>query len=216
MSGISLFLRVYKGGKMKILAISCSPRKNGNTVAMLEEVLHGARGKNAETELFSVSGKNLQPCDGCWTCTSSGECHINDDIKDHHDRMVEADGIVFGTPVYFYGMTAQAKTILDRSMPLGHPDRNLTSKVAGVVVNCGSLGLVDVLKDLSYYIIQRKMIPANQVSAYIASPDDLKNMEQCTKALHTLGEQMVALAETGFKYPSEYMVRGIAYGTHTK
>ncbi len=94
---------------MKILAISCSPRKNGNTVAMLEEVLHGARGKNAETELFSVSGKNLQPCDGCWTCTSSGECHINDDMKDLHDRMVEADGIVFGTPVYFYGMTAQAK-----------------------------------------------------------------------------------------------------------
>jgi multimeric flavodoxin WrbA len=201
---------------MKILAISCSPRKNGNTVAMLEEVLRGARDKNAETELYSVSGKNLQPCEGCWACTESGECHIKDDIPVLYDKMLEADGIVFGTPVYFYGMTAQAKTIIDRSMMLSLPGRNLVNKIAGLVVCCGSLGLVDVLKDFSYYFIQKKMIPANQVSAYIMSPDDLRNMEQCMKALHTLGEQMVALVNVGFKYPEEYMVRGVAYGTHTK
>ena len=201
---------------MNILALSCSPRKNGNTVAMLEEVLRGARDKQADVELYSVSGKNIQPCEGCWKCVTSGECPIDDDMQELYDELVNADGIVFGTPIYLYGMTGQAKTILDRTVALNQPGRNLANKVAGVVATCGSLGLVDALKDLSYYIIHRRMLPANQVSAYVLTPGDLKKMEQCMKAAFLLGEQMVALVNMGFKYPEEYTGRNIAYGTHTK
>ena len=61
---------------MKILGISGSPRKNGNTVAMLNESLQAAQGDGAEVELYSVSGRNIQPCDGCWGCRGTGECHI--------------------------------------------------------------------------------------------------------------------------------------------
>ena len=201
---------------MNILAISCSPRKNGNTVAILEEVLRGARGKNADAELYTVSGKILQPCDGCWACASSRKCHVNDDMQELYEKIVMADGLVFGTPIYFWGMTGQAKVILDRTIALNQPNRNLTNKVAGVVVVCGSLGLVDALKDFSYFFIQRRMLPANQVSAYLTNPDQFKDMEQCQKAAHQLGEQIVSLVEMGFKYPEEYIQRHGAFGTHTR
>ena len=57
---------------MKILALSCSPRESGNTTILLEKALSGAAEEGAETELFSVSGKNMQPCDGCWVCLREG------------------------------------------------------------------------------------------------------------------------------------------------
>ena len=201
---------------MKILAISCSPRENGSTVAMLNEVLRGARDKKADVELYSVSGKNLQPCDGCWACATSGKCHINDDMQELYEKIIMADGLVFGTPIYFWGMTGQAKSILDRTIALNQPGRNLTNKVAGVVAVCGSLGLVDALKDFSYFFIQRRILPANQVSANLTNPEQLNDMAQCRKAACQLGEQLVTLVKMGFVYPEEFIQRHGAFGTHTK
>ena len=201
---------------MKILAISFSPRKNGNTVAMLEKALEGAKGDGAEVELYSVAGKNIQMCDGCWGCTKTGKCHIKDDVAVVQDKMIAADGIIFGTPIYFWGMTAQAKAVMDRTIALTQPDRNLNNKVCGVVASCGSLGMVDALKDFSYYIIQRRMLPANQVAAYLKNPDELKEMEKCLKGLNGLGRQMVALVKTGFKYPEEFFKGPGAFGTNQR
>ena len=122
---------------MKILAISCSPRKQGNTELLLGEALQGAQDEGAEVELYSVSGKTIEPCDGCWTCTKTGECHIKDDMQELYKKLLEADGIIFGTPIYFYAMAAQAKTVMDRTMPLNRPERSLANKVGGVVVVAG-------------------------------------------------------------------------------
>jgi len=201
---------------MKILAISCSPRKNGNTVAMLEKALAGAKGDGAGVELYSVAGKNIQPCDGCWGCLKTGKCHIKDDVPELFDKMTAADGIIFGTPIYFWGMTGQAKTLMDRTISLNQPGRNLNNKVCGVVASCGSLGMADALKDFSFYIIQRRMLPANQVAAYLMKPEDLLAMEKCLKALDSLGRQMVALVNMGFKYPEEFFKGPGAFGTNQR
>ena len=72
---------------MKILAISCSPRSNGNTVAILEEVLHGAQDEKADVELYSVSGKTIQPCDGCRSCANTARCHITDDMQELYEKI---------------------------------------------------------------------------------------------------------------------------------
>jgi multimeric flavodoxin WrbA len=201
---------------MKILGISFSPRKNGNTVAMLKEVLAAAKKDGAEVELYSVAGKNIQPCDGCWGCMKTGKCHIKDDGAELLDKIVAADGLILGTPIYFWGMTAQAKAVIDRTISLYKPERSLANKVCGVVASCGSLGMVGALKDLSYYIIQRRMLPANQVSAYLMEPDDLKKMPKCKEELNKLGRQMVALVRMKFKYPEEFARGPGAFGTHTK
>ena len=197
---------------MKILAISCSPRAKGNTVTILNEALRGASDEKADVELYSVSGKVIQPCDGCWACAGKGICHIKDDMQDLYEKIVEADGIIFGTPIYFWSMTGQAKTIMDRTIALNQPGRNLTSKVGGVVAVAGSLGLVDALKDFSYFFVQRRMLPANQVSAYVRDPKELESMPGCMEAAYRLGRQMVALVKSGFTYPEEFIER---HGAHS-
>jgi multimeric flavodoxin WrbA len=118
--------------------------------------------------------------------------------------------------VYFYGMAAQAKMVMDRSIALGRPGRSLANKVGGIVTVCGSLGLIDVLKDFSFYMMSRRMLPAGYVAAYGGNPEELKKMEKCMKAAGDLGRTMAALVRMDFKYPLELMGRAIAYGTHTR
>ena len=200
---------------MKILGISCSPRKNGNTVAMLTAALNAAKAAGAEVELYSVAGKNIQPCTGCWACHGTATCTLKDDMQELYEKIIAADGIIFGTPIYSWGMTAQSKSIIDRTVALNKPPRSLTNKVCGVVACCGSLGLTDALKDYAYFAVQKRMLPANQVAAYLANPGELQRSKKCLKALDDLGRQMVALVKMNFKYPEEFFKGPGAFGSNT-
>ncbi len=196
---------------MKILGLSFSPRKDGNTVVLLNQALSGAREEGADTELYSIAGKDIRPCDGCWGCRKAGECHIKDDMQEVYQKLLEADGIIFGTPVYFYNMTGPGKTVIDRTIALGG---RLANKVGGVVAVAGSFGLVDAVKDLYFYMITRRMLPASFIAAYAGGKGDVKDLEKCMKATKELGKEMVKIAASGFKYPEGGT--HIAYGTHTK
>ena len=197
---------------MKILAIFGSPRKSGNTALLLNEVLEGARAEGAETVFFSVAGKDIGGCDGCWACVTTGKCHLKDGLSPLYGLMQEADGIVFGTPIYFWGMTAQMKAVIDRSIALNSSERPLTNKVAGVVAVAGSLGLVDALKDFSWFVIMKRMLPANFVCAYARDPGDTGEMKGLLKDCRDLGRQVVTLANKGFTYPPEFIKGPGAFG----
>ena len=196
---------------MKILGLSCSPRKGGNTVILLEEALSGAQQEGAETELFSVSGKDIRPCDGCYACRT-GKCHIKDDMQPLYDKMVEADGIIFGTPIYYYSMTGQAKIIIDRMIAL---ERRLANKVGGVIVVAGSIGIISPAKDPYFNMVMKKMVPANLVAVYGFNKGDVREMKQGMQAAHNLGREMVQIAAKKFEYPAEFTRPVFAYGTHT-
>ena len=201
---------------MKILGLSCSPRREGNTEILIDEALRGAKQEGAEVELYSVSNKEIKPCDGCGTCYEKGECRIKDDMQGLYHKLLEADGIIFGTPIYFYSMAAQAKTVIDRTMALNRPERSLANKVGGVVVVGGSLGVIDALKDLYFYMVTRQMLPANFVAAYPGAKDELRKMEQCMDASRRLGRQMVQIAAKKFEYPSEFPRAHFAFGTNKR
>jgi multimeric flavodoxin WrbA len=201
---------------VKIFGLLCSPRTGGNTEILLAEALDGAEREGAEVELYSVSGKDIKPCDGCRACYRTGQCHVKDDMQELYPKMLEADGIIFGTPIYFYAMTAQAKIIIDRSIALNTRERNLMNKVGGVVVVGGSLGLIDAVKDLYFYIVTRQMLPANYVAAYALAKGDVKTLEKCLSAARDLGRQMVLLAAKNFEYPAEIRRTHFAFGTHTR
>jgi multimeric flavodoxin WrbA len=201
---------------MKILGLSCSPNKNGNTIALLNQVLKGAKKEGADTELFSVSGKNIQPCQGCGACRETAKCKVDDDMQALYDKLLEADGIVFGTPVYFYNMTASAKAIIERTFCFNKPERSLANKVGGVVTVAGSFGMVSAVKDLYFYMVTRQIIPANYVAAYAGPPGSLEQLDKCMEAARLLGRQIVQIAAQGFKYPSDIPRSFSAFGTHTK
>jgi multimeric flavodoxin WrbA len=200
---------------MKILGLSFSPREHGNTELLLNKVFSGAGRLGAETELFRVSGKKIEPCAGCGSCYKTGECRIQDDMQELYAKLLAADGIVFGTPVYYYNMTAQGKTIIDRTLALGHSDKGLRNKIGGVIAVGGSLGLVDAVKDLYFFMVIHQMIPANFIAAYASNKGDVEKLNKCNQAAVDLGMQMVRIAERNFKYPDEFRANHIGFGTHT-
>ncbi|MEJ2110811.1 MAG: flavodoxin family protein [Acidobacteriota bacterium] len=199
---------------MKILGLSFSPRERGNTEILMGRVLESARTRGAATELYRVVENKIQPCDACGHCFKTGECPIQDDMQDLYVKMLQADGILFGTPVYFYNMTAQGKCVIDRTIALNHGGKTLSSKVGGVVAVAGSLGLVDAVKDLYFYMVTRQMLPASFVAAYGSNKGDVRDYEKCEKAAEALGRQMVQIIEKKFTYP-EGKANYMAFGTHT-
>jgi multimeric flavodoxin WrbA len=200
---------------MKILGISGSPRKKGNTITLLEEALRGAAENGADTELFSVSGKDIRGCDSCYYCIMKGECHIQDDMQPLYEKIIEADGIVFGAPIYIYGITAQAKAIMDRTFALNRPGKTLINKVGGVIVVAGSLGLIDALKDYYFFFAVTRMLPANFVAAYATEKRDAKKLEKGMNSAYMLGKEIVQLVDKKFKFPDEFPRNYYAFGTHT-
>ena len=200
---------------MKILGISCSPRKTGNTAVMLEESLKGAGQEGAETDIFNVSGKEFKPCDGCYSCIGKGVCHIKDDMQPLYEKMIEADGILFGIPVYYYSMNAHAKIIMDRTFCLNTPERTLANKVGSVIGIAGSIGIADILKDFYFFFAVRHMLPANFVAAYAVNKGEITERKQGMKAAWNLGRQMVQLVSKNFEYPEELASNFFAFGTHT-
>ncbi len=201
---------------MKILGLSCSPNKDGNTVVLLNEVLAGAKEEGADTELYSVVGKNIQHCQGCGSCRETGKCRIDDDMQNLYERMLNANGIVFGTPTYFYNMTSQAKTIIDRTFSLNRPERSLANKVGGVVAVAASFGMADAVKDLYFYMVTRQIIPASFVAAYAGPKGAVTELKKCMEAANLLGHQMVLMAAQNFQYPPDIPRPVFAYGTHTR
>jgi len=100
---------------MKIIGINGSPRGDqSRTRQLVKAVLDGANSAGAETELIDVSAIDLEYCTGCGACYSTGECVLADDFGEIYQKILDADGIVLGSPVYIYSVTAQLKTLIDR------------------------------------------------------------------------------------------------------
>lgn len=102
----------------KVLIISASPRKNGNSQALASAFAKGAAEAGHEVETVSLIGKELAFCRGCMACATTGRCVMRDDAATIAVKMGEADILVFATPVYYYSVCGQLKTMLDRANPL--------------------------------------------------------------------------------------------------
>jgi len=103
---------------MKVLGIMGSPRKQSNTDILLDKALEGARELGAEVEKVMVSKLKISPCLEIYACLKDGNCAIKDDMELLYKKLLEADHIVFASPIFFYGITSQAKAIIDRCQAL--------------------------------------------------------------------------------------------------
>ncbi len=105
-----------------VLVISTSPRKNGNSDTLADAFIRGAQQAGNQVEKVNLYDKTIGFCKGCLTCQSTQRCIIDDDASAIAQRMLTADVIVFATPIYYYGMCGQMKTLLDRANPLYSAD----------------------------------------------------------------------------------------------
>ena len=106
----------------KVLIISTSPRKDSNSARLAEEFRKGAEEARNEVELISLHDKTIGFCQGCFACLETHRCVIHDDADIIREKMLHADVIVFATPIYYYEMSGQMKTMLDRGNPLYSSD----------------------------------------------------------------------------------------------
>lgn len=100
----------------KVLILSGSPRKNGNSDILCDEFMKGAVSAGNTVEKIRVAEKNISYCRACYACGKNGVCVIKDDMTDILQKMIDADVIVLASPVYFYSIDAQLKTVIDRTV----------------------------------------------------------------------------------------------------
>ncbi|OGR00491.1 MAG: flavodoxin [Deltaproteobacteria bacterium RIFOXYD12_FULL_55_16] len=108
---------------MKVLALNGSPRKNGNTEALLGAVLKGVEAAGGEVELVRLYDLRLQPCIACGGCDNTGECVLEDEMDGLYSKIIASQRIILASPIYFYGLTAQAKAFVDRCQALWNRKR---------------------------------------------------------------------------------------------
>jgi len=118
---------------MKILALIGSPRKGSNTDALVEQILKGSRARGHTAEKLYLYDYMISPCVDCRNCKKgSYVCTVNDGMQRIYPKMEEADLIIFGTPLYWYGPTAKMKLLVDRMRPFV-ANRKLKGKKAVIV-----------------------------------------------------------------------------------
>lgn len=110
----------------KVLVISTSLRNHSNSHAIAEEFARGAEDAGNEVKFLSLRGKDIKFCQGCLMCQKTGKCVIKDDAPAIVEKMHDADVITFASPIYYYEMSGQMKTLLDRANPLYGSDYHFT------------------------------------------------------------------------------------------
>ncbi len=100
----------------KVLILSGSPRKDGNSDILCDEFARGARQAGHEVEKIRVAEKNIGFCRACYACRETGECVIKDGMAEVMQKMIDCDVMVLASPVYFYSIDAQLKAVIDRSV----------------------------------------------------------------------------------------------------
>lgn len=127
-----------------IVILNGSPHTNGTTAHLVDSFLKGLEGK-AEIQVFDVASMNIHPCIGCDTC-GCGEkpCVFQDDMERIVPALLSADVVVFASPTYYFGLTAQLKTVIDRFYEVDH--HLLGAKKTGVLIACAA-GDEESIKD---------------------------------------------------------------------
>jgi multimeric flavodoxin WrbA len=103
---------------LKVLGIMGSPRIKGNTDLLLEEALKGAKSQGAEVEKIVVDKLKIAPCKEYLGCFKDGNCVIRDDMDDIYPKLLGADVVIIASPMFFYGVSSQAKALIDRCQAL--------------------------------------------------------------------------------------------------
>lgn len=177
----------------KVLVISTSLRSNSNSEKLAEAFADGAKAAGNEVEMVSLRGKNINFCKGCLACQKIGHCVINDDANAITEKMLEAEVIVWATPVYYYEMSGQMKTIIDRANPLfpkGYKFRDVYLLTTGAE-NEPDLdeGAVHGLK--GWIACYEKARLAGKICAFgVTDPGDIRENDKLTEA-YEMGKALV-------------------------
>ena len=115
---------------MKIVVLTGSPRRGGNSAYLAEQFIKGARESGHDIYRYDCAFRQVEPCRACNRCGMDGPCVIKDDFDELRPRLVEADMVVFAIPMYYFGMSAQMKRVIDRFYAINGQIKGASKKAA--------------------------------------------------------------------------------------
>ena len=189
---------------MKAIAICGSPRVNGNTELLLSRFLDRLSENNIDTELIKLAGKKLATCQACGMCYKNKDkkCVIsNDDFQPIFDKMLEADIIILGSPVYFSSATAEITALMDRAGYVARSNSNLLSRKIGapVVVARRAGQNFTYAQMLLWYTISDMIVPGGtywniafgrKIGDVSEDKEGLQTIDQCAKNTAWLAQKL--------------------------
>jgi multimeric flavodoxin WrbA len=186
---------------MKIVGISSSPRgKNSNTLKLLDAALEGAAEAGAEVESIDVAKLKIKYCTACNKCQETGVCSIKDDYNDVLEKLLAADGIIWSSPNYITNVTAQLKTVFDRS-PLVIHEQLFEGKYSLSLTTAGSDELDFVLAIMDNFMLHCGGKTIGGVGCSVARGPEA--MEAAIEKSRGMGKDLVEAIKEKRSYPEQ-------------
>lgn len=185
---------------MKVLGINSSARKGGNTAILLNKVFEELNKEGIETEMIQFAGSIIEPCKACWACGGQDNCvHKNDMFRKVYDKMLEADGILLGSPVYSANISANMQAFLERAAVVGDMNRDgktMKHKVGAAVAAARRGGAMQAVDAMNHFFLNHEMFVAGSTywnMAYGQMPGDAEKDQEGLDNMANLGKNMAYL-----------------------
>ena len=185
---------------MKVMAFNGSARKDGNTAILIRTVFSELEKEGIETELFQLAGKKIQGCIACFKCfeNKDRQCSVKKDVVNECiDKMLEADGIIFGSPTYFADVSSELKALIDRSGLVAKANADMfRRKVGAAVVAVRRGGAIHAFDSINHFFFIGQMIVPGSSYWNIGIGLDKGAVDQDAEGLQTmqvLGQNMAWL-----------------------
>ena len=182
---------------MKVVAFNGSPRKDGNTTILINHAFRELENEGIQTELVQLSGKEIHGCIACYKCFENKDQHCavkNDIANECVEKMIEADGMILGSPTYFTDVTAEMKALIDRagfvSLANGVMYKN---KVGAAVVAVRRSGAIHTIDTITHFFFANQIIVPGRVLVIGREKGDVLKDEEGMQAVKTLGQRMAWL-----------------------
>lgn len=185
---------------MKVVGISGSARKDGNTAILIKEVFKELEKEGIKTELIQLAGQKIQGCIACYKCFSSKNkrCAVNDDcINDCLTKLEDADGIIIGSPTYFADCSAQTKALIDRVGMVSRANGDIFKRrVGAAVVSVRRGGAIAAFDSINHFFTIGQMITVGSSYWNIGvgrEVGEVNKDEEGLKIMSDLGKNMAWL-----------------------
>lgn len=182
---------------MKVVAFNGSPRKDGNTASLIWAVFKELAMQDIQVEMIQLAGERIYPCRACGDCSRNKEhrcIETNDIINSCVEKMIEADGIIFASPVYFADVTGQMKMLIDRAgMVSGANASAFRRKVGASIVAARRAGGIHAFHTLNSLFLLREMVVVGGNYwniGYGRNSGDVVNDEEAMQNMRSLGKNM--------------------------
>ncbi|MBN1848845.1 MAG: flavodoxin family protein [Deltaproteobacteria bacterium] len=183
---------------MKVLAINGSARKDGNTSILIHYVLGELRKQGIDTETLTLAGKKIHGCRACYKCfeNKDNRCSMNDDLLNEClGKMIEADGMILGSPTYFTDVSPEMKALIDRAGFVARANGDLFKHKPGAAViavrRAGSIHAFDTINH--FFLITQMVVPGScywNMGIGGREKGDVEKDEEGIRTMKVLGENM--------------------------